>query len=164
MPRFEVVDAYPGAHARLRSPNGRTTIALHVVDPGQRMNAKTEGLRLYFEVKGLDAFCKALADMGVKLDQLPKKMPWAWKHAYLRDPDGHEISLYWAGKTRLQKTVMGEGPRELDLPCVAATKPISELSALPVKMAINPTVSAVTLVATTAPGGWACTTRSSSSR
>jgi hypothetical protein len=30
-------------------------------------------------------------------------MPWGWKHAYLDDPDGHELSLYWAGKKRLQK-------------------------------------------------------------
>jgi hypothetical protein len=25
-------------------------------------------------------------------------MPWGWRHAYLNDPDGHEISLYWAGE------------------------------------------------------------------
>lgn len=103
---FEVVDTYPGAYARLKSPAGGTTIALHVVDSGQKMNAKTEGLRLYFEVEGLGAFCKALEKKGVKFDQMPKDMPWGWKHAYLRDPDGHEISLYWAGKARFQKTVM----------------------------------------------------------
>ena len=107
---FEVVDTYPGAYARLRSPSGGTTIALHVVDSGQKMNAETEGLRLYFEVKGLDAFCKALEKKGVKFDQTPKDMPWGWKHAYLRDPDGHEISLYWAGKARFQKTVMRDEP------------------------------------------------------
>jgi hypothetical protein len=33
-------------------------------------------------------------------------MPWGWRHAYLRDPDGHEVSLYWAGKARFKKTVM----------------------------------------------------------
>jgi len=107
---FEVVDSYPGAYARLKSPGGRTTIALHVVDRGQEMDAKTEGVRLYFEVQGLDAFCKALRAKGVKLAQMPKVMPWGWKHAYLRDPDGHEISLYWAGKARFRKTVMGGGP------------------------------------------------------
>jgi hypothetical protein len=30
-------------------------------------------------------------------------MPWGWKHAYLDDPDGHEVSLYWAGAKRLKK-------------------------------------------------------------
>ena len=33
-------------------------------------------------------------------------MPWGWRHAYLNDPDGHEISLYWAGENRMQKTIM----------------------------------------------------------
>jgi hypothetical protein len=31
-------------------------------------------------------------------------MPWGWRHAYLDDPDGHEVSLYWAGRKRFQKT------------------------------------------------------------
>jgi hypothetical protein len=33
-------------------------------------------------------------------------MPWGWRHAYLNDPDGHEISWYWAGENRMKKTVM----------------------------------------------------------
>ena len=108
---FEVVDTYPGAYVRLKSPAGVTTIALHVVDSGQKMNAKTEGLRLYFEVERLDECCKVLEERGVKFDQMPKDMPWGWRHAYLRDPDGHEISLYWAGKARFQKTVMRAEPQ-----------------------------------------------------
>jgi uncharacterized glyoxalase superfamily protein PhnB len=48
----------------------------------------------------------ALDSAGVKLTQPPKLMPWGWKHAYLDDPDGHEISLYWAGRKRFQKTPM----------------------------------------------------------
>lgn len=108
---FEVVDSYPGAYVRLKSPAGATTIALHAVDSGQEMDPKTEGLRLYFEVEGLDALCKALEKKGVKFDQMPKDMPWGWKHAYLRDPDGHEISLYWAGEARFKKTVMRDEPQ-----------------------------------------------------
>jgi catechol 2,3-dioxygenase-like lactoylglutathione lyase family enzyme len=103
---FRVVDMYPGAYARLTSPAGGTTIALHVVDDGQVMEARTEGLRLYFEVQGLDSFCDALARRGVTIDKMPEDMPWGWRHAYLRDPDGHEISLYWAGKARFAKTVI----------------------------------------------------------
>jgi uncharacterized glyoxalase superfamily protein PhnB len=77
-----------------------------VLDAGQRLNPATEGLRLYFEVKGLDTFCRTLRRKGVRIDQMPKDMPWGWKHAYLRDPDGHEISLYWAGQARFRKTTM----------------------------------------------------------
>jgi catechol 2,3-dioxygenase-like lactoylglutathione lyase family enzyme len=103
---FEVVDSYAGVYARLKSPGGTTTIALHVLDEGQRMSAATEGLRLYFEVEELDALCEALQRDGVVLDQVPETMPWGWRHAYLRDPDGHQISLYRAGEARLGRTVM----------------------------------------------------------
>jgi len=33
------------------------------------------------------------------------------RHAYLNDPDGHEISLYWAGENRMKKTVMKAGQK-----------------------------------------------------
>ena len=103
---FKLVDEYPGGYARLQSPGGRTTIALHGLEKEQRMDPAREGLRLYFEIKALDSFCQQLAAEGVKLDQMPKDMPWGWRHAYLHDPDGHELSLYWAGPKRLRKTTM----------------------------------------------------------
>ena len=40
-------------------------------------------------------------EAGVELDQKPADMPWGWRHAYLRDPDGHRLSLYRAGADRL---------------------------------------------------------------
>lgn len=101
---FKVMDEYPGAYARMQSPKGGTTIALHVAGPDQGLSS--EGVRLYFEVKDLNKFCAKLEKAGVVLSKQPKMMPWGWEHAYLNDPDGHEISLYWAGKKRFQKTVM----------------------------------------------------------
>ena len=103
---FQVIDEYPRAYARMRSPSGGTTIALHILEEGKKLDTKQEGVRLYFEVKELDSFCKRLRKKGVKFDQMPQDMPWGWRHAYLRDPDGHEISLYWAGKARFARTVM----------------------------------------------------------
>lgn len=103
---FRVVDDYPRAYARLLAPKGSGTIALHVVEPGQWLDPSRGGVRLYFEVQRLGAFCKRLAMQGVHFTQLPKKMPWGWQHAYLRDPDGHELSLYWAGAARLRRTKM----------------------------------------------------------
>lgn len=99
---FETVDVYPHAYARLKSPAGGTTIALHALEVGQAMDPRSEGLRLYFEVEDLDAFCQGLAGKGVLFDRMPEDMPWGWRHAYLRDPDGHEISLYWAGEARIR--------------------------------------------------------------
>jgi uncharacterized glyoxalase superfamily protein PhnB len=94
---------YPDAYARLRSPSGNTTIALHVTEKGQSIVPATEGLRVYIEVKELRRFCRYLGKKGITIDQEPAKMPWGWTHAYLRDPDGHEISLYHAGDDRLKK-------------------------------------------------------------
>lgn len=104
---FRVVDEYPSAYARLVAPIGGGTIALHCVEDGMAFVPASAGMRLYFEVDGLDAFCDRLATNGVAFEQMPKDMPWGWKHAYLKDPDGHEISLYWAGAARLRATRMG---------------------------------------------------------
>ncbi|HXP87385.1 MAG TPA: VOC family protein [Bryobacteraceae bacterium] len=88
-------------YARLKLPSGAATIALHLLAPGEELN--TGGVRLYFEVRDLDKLCRKLEADGAKFSKLPTVMPWGWKHAYLDDPDGHEISLYWAGQKRLKK-------------------------------------------------------------
>ena len=88
-------------YARLKSPGGDGTIAIHGLPPGEELH--TGGVRLYFEVKNLERFCKRLEASGVKLSKPPKVMPWGWKHAYLDDPDGHEVSVYTAGAKRLRK-------------------------------------------------------------
>ncbi|MGA2689246.1 MAG: VOC family protein [Candidatus Korobacteraceae bacterium] len=91
-------------YARLRAPGGDGTIALHQAGPG--VSIASEGVRLYFEVRDLDDFCQKLRKRGFYFTQLPQMMPWGWRHAYLNDPEGHEISLYWAGENRMKKTVM----------------------------------------------------------
>jgi catechol 2,3-dioxygenase-like lactoylglutathione lyase family enzyme len=105
---FKQVDEfrYEGkpVYARLRAPGGDGTIALHQAGPGA--SVASDGVRLYFEVRDLDGFCRKLQADGFYITQLPQVMPWGWRHAYLNDPDGHEISLYWAGENRMKKTVM----------------------------------------------------------
>lgn len=101
---FEAVDVWLPDYARLKSPKGTTTIALHTAGKGRRRSPRAEGIRLYFEVRDVDALCARLASKGVRFDQMPKDMEWGWRHAYLRDPDGHEVSLYRAGQKRLRKT------------------------------------------------------------
>src|ERR1700732_3522850 len=98
--RYEGTPVY----ARLRAPGGDGTIALHQAGPGASVSS--DGVRLYFEVRDLDDFCRKLQQKGFYITQLPRMMPWGWRHAYLNDPDGHEIGLYWAGGTRMKKTVM----------------------------------------------------------
>jgi lactoylglutathione lyase len=87
-------------YARMKSARGSTSIALHLLEPGQEFHPGA--IRLYFEVPDLKRFCKRLEKAGAVFSQQPKKMPWGWTHAYLNDPDGHEVSLYSAGAKRLQ--------------------------------------------------------------
>jgi catechol 2,3-dioxygenase-like lactoylglutathione lyase family enzyme len=98
--RYENAPVY----ARLRSPGGDGTIALHQVGPGESVSS--DGVRLYFEVRELDEFCRKLQQKNFYITKLPRMMPWGWRHAYLNDPDGHEISLYWAGENRMKKTMI----------------------------------------------------------
>jgi catechol 2,3-dioxygenase-like lactoylglutathione lyase family enzyme len=100
---FKVIEEFGECYTRLRSPRGQTTLALHLVEPGKEL-PDADGVRLYFETKDLDKVCANLEASGTVLTKPPKVMPWGWKHAYLNDPDGHEISLYWAGRKRFQKT------------------------------------------------------------
>jgi catechol 2,3-dioxygenase-like lactoylglutathione lyase family enzyme len=88
-------------YARLKLAEGDSTIALHLLAPGEPLNS--DGVRLYFEVPQLARVCRKLEAAGARFSKLPAMMPWGWKHAYLDDPDGHEISLYWAGAARLKK-------------------------------------------------------------
>lgn len=84
--------------------NGNSTIGFHKLSGHITSLPAHEGIRLYFEVKDLDQLCRKLASEGVTIDQMPENMPWGWRHAYLRDPDGHELSLCWAGEKRFQKS------------------------------------------------------------
>jgi len=106
---FKLIDefSYNGrpVYARLQSPQGLNTLALHQLEPGKTLS-ETQGVRLYFEVMNVEKACEKLKAAGVQLSQEPKMMPWGWKHAYLNDPDGHEISVYWAGAKRFRKTKM----------------------------------------------------------
>jgi catechol 2,3-dioxygenase-like lactoylglutathione lyase family enzyme len=97
-----IEDMIAHGYARLRSPDSDTTIALHGLNEGNTADAP--GIRLYFEVERLDEFCKQLEARGVIVKQPPREMPWGWRHAYLDDPDGHEVSLYWAGEQRLRRS------------------------------------------------------------
>jgi catechol 2,3-dioxygenase-like lactoylglutathione lyase family enzyme len=105
---FKLVDEFryedKPVYARLRAPGGDGTIALHLAGPGTSL--ASEGVRLYFEIRDLDDFCRKLQAKGFHITQMPRMMPWGWRHAYLNDPDGHEISLYWAGENRMKRTVM----------------------------------------------------------
>ena len=105
---FKVIEDFRheghSVYARLRAPGGDGTLALHQAGPGA--SVASDGVRLYFELRDLDDFCQKLRRRGFVFTQLPQVMPWGWRHAYLNDTEGHEISLYWAGDLRMKKSVM----------------------------------------------------------
>jgi len=99
---FREVEEIPGDYARLRSGAGESTLALHVTK--SRATRRPGGVWLYFEVKELQRLYRSLRAAGVSFSQPPQRMPWGWIQAFLEDPDGHQLCLYWAGSQRLKAT------------------------------------------------------------
>src|SRR5262249_30018983 len=100
--RFVRIEADEG-YARLRAPEGEATLGLHEASE-TAPPPWNDGVGLYIEVDDVDTLCRRLAEQGVSFDQEPEDMAWGWRHAYLRDPDGHRLSIYHAGEKRFQPT------------------------------------------------------------
>ena len=71
--------------------NNNTVLALH---PAKKKNAikAGSGMLVGFEVSDLDSSVKKLKDKKVKFYKKPKQEPFG-KHAIIKDPDGHLISI-----------------------------------------------------------------------
>src|SRR5262245_49714000 len=84
-------------YARLEFPDGDETLSLEVTGDATSVSR----VQLYFECRDLDHVCAALKAEGVAFEQAPTDMDYLWREARLRDPDGHQIRLYFAGENRL---------------------------------------------------------------
>ena len=91
-----IVDSRP-RYARFLLPEGEATFSLHHRDAV----AEGEGVRVYFECEDLDEQVAALQEKGIVFDSLPVDQDWLWREAWLSDPDGHKICLFFAGKNRV---------------------------------------------------------------
>jgi catechol 2,3-dioxygenase-like lactoylglutathione lyase family enzyme len=64
---FKLVDEFRHegipVYARLRAPGGDGTIALHLAGPGTPL--ASDGVRLYFEIREVDDFCRKLQAKGL---------------------------------------------------------------------------------------------------
>jgi len=89
-----IVKSLP-AYARFECANGETTFSLH--QSNQTINDATW---IYFETATLDDDVKNLLDAGIEFETLPTDQPWLWREARLKDPDGNQLILYYAGKNR----------------------------------------------------------------
>ena len=84
-------------YARFVCPDGNATFSIH------HHEALGTGDKhvVYFECEHLDGAVEDLKRKGISFDSEPQDQPWLWREAYLRDPDGNVICLYYAGKNRL---------------------------------------------------------------
>jgi len=86
-------------YARFELPKGEATFSLHLVDGAiPRANAP----QLYFELSdvGLDAEVERLKAAGLAFERDITLQTWLWREAWLRDPAGNAICLYYAGENR----------------------------------------------------------------
>lgn len=83
-------------YARFAAPGNLATFSIHASE-----RAPGGGTSVYFECDDLDARCRVLEEKGFVFSQQPTDQPWLWREAWLKDPDGNEICLYFAGKNRL---------------------------------------------------------------
>lgn len=95
-----IVDSAP-RYMRLQAPDGGASLSLHHAPETQMPAPATDWPALYFECADLDARCAALKRAGVVFETDPTDQTWLWREAWLRDPAGNRICLYWAGEDRL---------------------------------------------------------------
>ena len=84
-------------YARFECPDGNSTFSVHLVDELPTGN----GIYVYFECDDLNERVTQLIDKGIQFDELPEDKSWLWREARLKDPDGNQIILYYAGQNRL---------------------------------------------------------------
>lgn len=87
-----------GEYARFELPDGGATLSLHLSE-----QVPQTGPAIYFELDDpdqLDRRYQALLDQGIQFDTPPTDQSWLWREAWLRDPSGNRLCLYFAGENR----------------------------------------------------------------
>lgn len=90
-----IVKAFPH-YTRFECPNGSATFSIHLVEE----LPQGDGVYVYFECENLEEQVKQLQEDGIEFDQLLKDQTWLWREARLKDPDGNQLILYYAGDNR----------------------------------------------------------------
>jgi catechol 2,3-dioxygenase-like lactoylglutathione lyase family enzyme len=87
----------PPRYARFRCPDSDETLSIEVTgEPPAPAR-----VQLFLECADLDGTVARLKAQGLQFDQDPTDMPYLWREARVRDPDGHDIRLYFAEDNRL---------------------------------------------------------------
>lgn len=91
----QIVDS-PPRYARFECEGG-STLSLHLVD---RDPSAVGAIVVYFETEQLDLQVANLEQKGIIFESGPTDQRWLWREAYLKDPAGNLICLYYAGENR----------------------------------------------------------------
>ena len=90
-----IVDSLP-RYARLECPDGESTLSVQVAEDV----VVTNNIVLYFDCENLDATVDELKSKGLVFDEDPADREWLWRQAYLKDPNGNKICLFYADDNR----------------------------------------------------------------
>ncbi|WP_108804069.1 VOC family protein [Aquimarina sp. Aq107] len=90
-----IVKALPH-YARFECKEGEATFSIHEVEK----LPEEDGVYVYFETEQLDKEVDRLRSIGIEFNLLPTDQSWLWREARLKDPDGNNIILYFAGDNR----------------------------------------------------------------
>lgn len=82
-------------YARLELPPHYATLSLELSEV-----PANGGPSIYFECDDLNKRVAALKRAGLIFDSDPEDKPWLWREAWLRDPAGTRLCLYFAGENR----------------------------------------------------------------
>jgi catechol 2,3-dioxygenase-like lactoylglutathione lyase family enzyme len=85
-----------GHYLRFECPSGESTFSVDLVDD----LPDGEQVTVYFESDDIDDEYERLRRMGIEFEHPPIDMPWLWREARLRDPDGHRLCVFYAGENR----------------------------------------------------------------
>ena len=92
-----IVNSLP-RYARLECPDGESTLSINEYGPANL--SLRNNIVLYFECENLDADVERLKSLGLEFDEAPSDRTWLWREAYLKDPNGNKICLFYAGQNR----------------------------------------------------------------
>lgn len=84
-------------YARFQCPKGHSSFSIHKMEK----LPTGEGVYVYFECENLNEHVANLVALGVAFDELPNDKSWLWREARLKDPDGNQLILFFAGDNRL---------------------------------------------------------------
>lgn len=84
-------------YARFECPDGNSTFSIQQVE----QFATGKGAHIYFECDNLDQYVNKLISKGIIFSEMPNVKSWLWREAHLKDIDGNNLILYFAGDNRL---------------------------------------------------------------